>query len=130
MRTAVSLMVFVLGLAPYQEVRINETTLITYDTAALQPNIARLESLIDIYFELVLVARPERVEIRFLTYKDFEIEFAKSQAGPNWRPWLRQYQTQRGTRLASGFVKPDDRRRPHGGSTPWIRLTPPWGGIC
>ncbi len=115
MRGAVSLVVVVSVLAPYgttqtRTVPINETTSVVYDTTLhAEPDFERLESLIDLFFELLpTTTRPEVIEIRLLHYRDFEIEYAKSQAGPNWHQWLHLYQTQGGTRLVGAFVRPDD----------------------
>ena len=105
MRAVVSLMVF--ALAPYgaQEIRINETTSIFYDTVLQEPDAARVESLIDLFFELhPTTPRPGKIEIHILTFKRFEVELAKDNS-PAWRQWLRLYQTQTSTRLMLGFVK-------------------------
>jgi len=50
------------------------------------------------------------IEIRILPYREFEVEYAKVSAGPNWQYWLASYQRAAGSLLAAGFVYKDDIR--------------------
>lgn len=110
MRVVVAVMVFFSGLAPTgiqqtRTVSIGENATIVYDTTIQEPDFARIESLIDLFFELhPTTPRPANIEIHALTFARFEIEMAKDNS-PSWRQWLRLYQTQTNTRLMLGFVK-------------------------
>ncbi len=110
MRAAVSLMVFVLGLAPYggqefRTVNLDERTTIIYDTTIPEPNFERIESLIFLFFLIhENTPKPESIEIHALTYEAFEVELAKNNSSA-WHQWLNRYQIDRNTRLMLGFVK-------------------------
>ena len=80
---------------------------ILYDTTLRVPDAARVESLLELFFTLhPNTPRPEQIEIHFLAYEDFEIELAQHEAGPNWRLFLRAYQTDPNSRLMKAFVRP------------------------
>ena len=66
-----------------QEATINKTTGVQ--------DLARLEAFIKLYFELVEVPFPERIEVHVIPYEQFEEQLAQQNAGPQWQQWLRVY---------------------------------------
>lgn len=78
-----------------------------YDDSVAVPSPARVESLLRMVFKSFEAGLPD-TEIRIMPFELFEEQFARDEAGPAWRQWLRAFRSRGG--LAFAYVNRDEMR--------------------